>query len=192
MKPWKLIRKRMRLLGPEKENINIFNTIGNGLTSETTSSQMAKLCSAQDAETNTEQVSLKSKTTQTQAATKSVKTQTHIILSTPIILGQDSTLSISSDVSELEIPAAPKSSESPEVATDHDQPTFPSKMHSENEIVETASDSEQSEEDSDFAGISDAENSSDDNDDELSACSKNFNFLKNLSCYLLLNPQRSS
>jgi hypothetical protein len=161
--------------GPNKENINTFDIIGNGSTSETTSGQMAKSCSSKDAETNTEQVLFKSKTTQTQATTKSVKTQTHIILSTPIILVQDSTLSISSNVSdELDMPTATKSCESHEVVTDHDQPTSPSKMHSENEVVETASDSEQSKADSDFVGISDSEYASDDNDDELSASSKEF------------------
>ncbi len=161
--------------GPNKENINTFDIIGNGSTSETTSGQMAKSCSSKDAETNTEQVLFKSKTTQTQATTKSVKTQTHIILSTPIILVQDSTLSISSNVSdELDMPTATKSCESHKVATDHDQPTCPSKMYSENEVVETASDSEQSKADSDFVGISDSEYASDDNDDELSASSKEF------------------
>ncbi len=95
--------------GPNKENINTFDIIGNGSTSKTTSGQMAKSCSSKDAETNTEQVLFKSKTTQTQATTKSVKTQTHIILSTPIILVQDSTLSISSNVSdELDMPTATK------------------------------------------------------------------------------------
>ncbi len=142
--------------GPNKENINTFDIIGNGSTCETTSGQMAKSCSSKDVETNTEQVLFKSKTTQTQATRKSVK------------------LSISSNVSnELDMPTATKSCESPKVPTDHDQPTCPSKIHSENEVVETASDSEQSKADSDFV-ILDSEYSSDDNDDELSAYSKEF------------------
>ena len=139
-----------RCCGPEKENIHVCDTSRNREACIGSCVQKDKMITSTEVQTDVIDpfqrvvpVSSKSKTTQTvkqytQVATKSVQTQTNIVLSTPIEFNApliQSTSSTPSDSTKLELLCANKVIKSPEAEVEKNQPNYSiNELHSGNEV----------------------------------------------------------